>query len=204
LDEAGLHPPKLWAFAGSEGGCKYISFLILRQNNKMDFKQYIRDIQDFPQSGVVFKDISPLLKDPEAFRAAADAMIEMLGGQEVDKVIGIESRGFFFAPLLAASLTAGFVPVRKKGKLPADKISRTYSLEYGSDTLEIHSDSIVPGDRVLIHDDVLATGGTARASCQLVEELGGIVVQCNFLLELKFLNGQDKLKEYQLKSLVKY
>lgn len=170
----------------------------------MDFKQYIRDIQDFPQSGVVFKDISPLLKDPEAFRAAADAMIEMLGGQEVDKVIGIESRGFFFAPLLAASLTAGFVPVRKKGKLPADKISRTYSLEYGSDTLEIHSDSIVPGDRVLIHDDVLATGGTARASCQLVEELGGIVVQCNFLLELKFLNGQDKLKEYQLKSLVKY
>ena len=170
----------------------------------MDFKQYIRDIQDFPEEGVVFKDISPLLKNPKTFAAAAEAMIEMIGNQQVDKVIGIESRGFFFAPLIASRLNAGFVPVRKKGKLPADKISRTYALEYGNDTLEIHSDSIAKGDRVLIHDDVLATGGTARATCELVEALGGEVVQCNFLLELKFLNGREKLRGHQIRSLVRY
>ena len=170
----------------------------------MDFKQYIRDIQDFPEEGVVFKDISPLLKNPKTFTATAEAMIEMIGNQQVDKVIGIESRGFFFAPLIASRLNAGFVPVRKKGKLPADKISRTYALEYGNDTLEIHSDSIAKGDRVLIHDDVLATGGTARATCELVEALGGEVVQCNFLLELKFLNGREKLGGHQIRSLVRY
>ena len=170
----------------------------------MDFKDYIRDIQDFPEQGVVFKDISPLLKDSKAFKNALDAMLEMIGDHEVDKVIGIESRGFFFAPLLAAKLNAGFIPVRKKGKLPADTISRTYSLEYGNDTLEIHSDSIEQGDRILIHDDVLATGGTARATCEMVEALGGKVVQLNFLLELSFLNGASKLNGYQLKSLMKY
>ena len=111
---------------------------------------------------------------------------------------------FFFAPLLASKLHAGFVPVRKFGKLPADKISKTYSLEYGSDTLEIHSDSIQKGDRVLIHDDVLATGGTAKATCELVESLGGTVVQCNFLLEIEFLKGAEKLDGYQLRSLVRY
>lgn len=170
----------------------------------MDFTRYIRDIQDFPEPGVIFKDISPLLKDAKAFRMASEAMVGLIGNQKIDKVIGIESRGFFFATLLASKLDAGFVPVRKKGKLPADKISKTYSLEYGSDTLEIHSDSIEQGDKVLIHDDVLATGGTAKATCDLVEALGGIVVQCNFLLEIKFLNGASKLEAYPLRSLLKY
>ena len=170
----------------------------------MDFKDYIRDIQDFPEPGVLFRDISPLLKDPAAFEAATEAMLEMIGNSQIDKVIGIESRGFFFAPLLASRLNAGFVPVRKQGKLPADKISRTYTLEYGTDTLEIHSDSLEAGDRVLVHDDVLATGGTAKATCELVESLGGVVVQCNFLLELTFLKGIEKLPGYQVSSLVRY
>ena len=170
----------------------------------MDFKDYIRDIKDFPEEGVVFKDISPLLKDPAAFEGAKEALLEMIGDQRVDKVIGIESRGFFFAPILASSLNAGFVPVRKMGKLPADTISKTYILEYGQDTLEIHSDSIEKGDRVVIHDDVLATGGTAQATCELVEALGGEVVQCNFLLELVFLKGIEKLNGYPVKSLVTY
>ncbi|MCX2720552.1 adenine phosphoribosyltransferase [Lentiprolixibacter aurantiacus] len=170
----------------------------------MDFKTYVRDIQDFPEKGIVFKDISPLLKDERAFQAATKAMIAMVGNNAVDKVIGIESRGFFFAPLLAFELSAGFVPVRKVGKLPADKISRTYALEYGSDTLEIHSDSITKGDRVLIHDDVLATGGTARAACELVESLGGEVVLCHFLLELDFLNGRRRLENYPAKSLMAF
>ncbi len=170
----------------------------------MDFKDYIRDIKDFPEDGVVFKDISPLLKDPVAFDGAKEALLEMIGDQRVDKVIGIESRGFFFAPILASSLNAGFIPVRKMGKLPADTISKTYILEYGQDTLEIHSDSIEKGDRVVIHDDVLATGGTAQATCELVEALGGEVVQCNFLLELVFLKGIEKLNGYAVKSLVTY
>ena len=170
----------------------------------MDFKNYIRDIQNFPEPGVMFKDISPLLKDSRAFKAATEAMLAMIGDQKVDKVIGIESRGFFFAPLLASRLNAGFIPVRKIGKLPADKISRTYTLEYGNDTVEIHSDSIQKGDLVVIHDDVLATGGTARATRDLVETLGGQVVQCNFLLELEFLKGREKLNGYQIRSLVQY
>jgi len=170
----------------------------------MDFKNYIRDIHDFPEKGVTFKDITPLLKDPKALQSAADAMLKMIGDVKVDKVVGMESRGFFFAPILAAKLNAGFVPVRKAGKLPSDKISRTYALEYGKDTLEMHEDSINPGENVIIHDDVLATGGTAKATCELVEALGGKVLQCNFLLELLGLNGAAKLKGYAVKSLVSY
>ena len=170
----------------------------------MDFKTYVRDIHDFPEKGIVFKDISPLLKDKAAFQEATRALIDMVGNQPVDKVIGIESRGFFFAPLLAFELGAGFVPVRKVGKLPADKISRTYALEYGSDTLEIHSDSISKGDRVLIHDDVLATGGTAKATCELVESLGGKVVLCHFLLELNFLQGRKQLQGYPARALMTF
>ena len=170
----------------------------------MDFKNYIRDIHDFPEKGVTFKDITPLLKDAEALQAAAEAMLKMIGDMKVDKVVGMESRGFFFAPILASRLNAGFVPVRKVGKLPSDKISRTYSLEYGKDTLEMHADSIQPGENVIIHDDVLATGGTAKATCELVEALGGIVIQCNFLLELLNLKGAAKLNGYQIKSLVSF
>lgn len=170
----------------------------------MNFKNYIRDIHDFPEKGVTFKDITPLLKDAKALQAAADAMLKMIGNVKVDKVVGMESRGFFFAPILAAKLNAGFVPVRKVGKLPSDKISRTYALEYGNDTLEMHEDSINPGENVIIHDDVLATGGTAKATCELVEALGGKVLQCNFLLELLSLNGAAKLEGYAVKSLVSY
>jgi adenine phosphoribosyltransferase len=130
--------------------------------------------------------------------------LDLIGNHSIDKVVGIESRGFFFAPLLAAKLEAGFVPVRKPGKLPSDIISQNYTLEYGSGALEIHSDAITPNDRVLIHDDVLATGGTAAATCKLVEQLGATVVQCNFLLELGFLNGIEQIKSYSVSSLIKY
>nr|WP_322623828.1 adenine phosphoribosyltransferase [uncultured Flavobacterium sp.] len=159
----------------------------------MDLSSYIRDIQDFPKPGIIFKDITPLLANPEATKECVKLLLKNLDGQKIDKVVGAESRGFFFATLLAQELNAGFVPVRKPGKLPYDTISASYALEYGTDTLQIHSDAIQPGERVLIHDDVLATGGTAKALCELVERLGGEIVQCNFLMELSFLNGRDKL-----------
>ncbi|WP_086478379.1 MULTISPECIES: adenine phosphoribosyltransferase [Arenibacter] len=170
----------------------------------MEFNKYIRNIPDFPEKGIVFRDITPLLQDAAALAAAKEALLQLLEDKNIDKVVGMESRGFFFAPMLAVDLKAGFVPVRKPGKLPFSKISETYDLEYGKDTLEIHSDSIVYGDKVLIHDDVLATGGTASAVCRLVERLGGEVVQCNFLLELQDLKGSDKLSGYPIASLIKF
>jgi adenine phosphoribosyltransferase len=170
----------------------------------MDFKRLIRDIPDFPEKGIVFKDITPLLKDGKALNDCFHALFNLVTEKKIHKVVGMESRGFFFAPMLAAKLNAGFVPVRKNGKLPAMKIRETYSLEYGEDTLEIHSDSILKGERVLIHDDVLATGGTAKAVCELVERLGGEVVQCVFLLQLDALKGIDKLKGYKVDALLNY
>lgn len=170
----------------------------------MNLKELIRDIPDFPKAGVIYKDITPLLLNPEAMNSVTDQFIALLDGQKIDKVVGIESRGFFFATLLAQKLNAGFIPVRKPGKLPAEKHSQTYDLEYGKDTLEIHLDAIEPGDRVLLHDDVLATGGTAEATCKLIEKCGGEIVACNFLIELEFLNGADKLKKYQVQSLIRY
>lgn len=170
----------------------------------MDFNSYIRDIKDFPKEGVVFKDITPLLKDAKALKEAANALLELVGSQKVDKVVGMESRGFFFAPLLASKLEAGFVPVRKAGKLPDKTISEAYTLEYGEDVLEVHEDAIETGERILIHDDVLATGGTAQAVCKLVEKMGGEIVQCNFLIELNFLKGKEKLTSYEVKSLLQY
>ncbi|MBC6998216.1 adenine phosphoribosyltransferase [Cytophaga sp. FL35] len=170
----------------------------------MDFKSYIRDIQDFPKEGVVFKDITPLLKNGEALNQTVSALLELLDDKKIDKVVGMESRGFFFAPLLASKLGAGFVPVRKPGKLPAKTLQQSYDLEYGTDMLEVHQDSIAKGDKILVHDDVLATGGTAFATCELIERLGGEIVQCNFLIELTFLNGASKLNEYPTKSLIKY
>ncbi|MEC3965133.1 adenine phosphoribosyltransferase [Flagellimonas halotolerans] len=170
----------------------------------MDFTHYIRDIEDFPTPGVVFKDITPLLKDPSAFQKAADALLALVGNTKIDKVIGVDSRGFIFAPMLAEKLGAGFVTVRKSGKLPYKTISQSYDLEYGTGTLEIHSDAIEKGERVLVHDDVLATGGTAQAVCKLVEKLGGEVVQCNFLIELTFLNGAEKVKGYQKEVLLQF
>lgn len=159
----------------------------------MTLNQYIRDIQDFPKEGIMFKDITPLLANPKAVKECMALLLNNLKDRKIDTVVGVESRGFFFATLLAYELGAGFVPVRKPKKLPFDTISATYELEYGTDTLEVHSDAIKPGDRVLIHDDVLATGGTAKAVCELVERLGGEIVQCNFLMELSFLNGREKL-----------
>ncbi|MGB6152498.1 MAG: adenine phosphoribosyltransferase [Pricia sp.] len=170
----------------------------------MNLKPHIRDIPDFPSKGILFKDITPLLKDAEAMERATEALLELIGHKKIDKVVGMESRGFFFGPLLAARLKVGFVPVRKPGKLPAEKINVTYDLEYGSDTLEIHTDGIDKGDRILIHDDVLATGGTAKATCELVERLGGQIVQCNFLMILEALNGEVKLNGYDVQSLVRY
>lgn len=159
----------------------------------MTLNQYIRDIQDFPKEGVLFKDITPLLSNPKAVKECMALLLNNLRDRKIDTVVGVESRGFFFATLLAYELGAGFVPVRKPKKLPYETISATYELEYGTDTLEVHTDAIKPGDRVLIHDDVLATGGTAKAVCELVERLGGEIVQCNFLMELSFLNGREKL-----------
>ncbi|WP_318311580.1 adenine phosphoribosyltransferase [Flagellimonas crocea] len=170
----------------------------------MDFATYIRDIENFPKPGVVFKDITPLLKDPQAFQKAGAALLGLTANLKIDKVVGVDSRGFIFAPLMAEKMGAGFVPVRKSGKLPYKTVSESYDLEYGTDTLQIHADAIDVGDKVLVHDDVLATGGTAEAVCKLVERLGGEVVQCNFLIELTFLKGADKIKNYPKAALLQY
>lgn len=167
-------------------------------------KNYIRDIQDFPKEGISFKDITPLLLDPIARKNCLDVLVAPLKELSIDKVIGVESRGFFFGTLIAQELNAGFIPVRKPNKLPYETISASYDLEYGTDTLEIHTDAIQKGDRVLIHDDVLATGGTAKAVCELVEKLGGTIVQCNFIMELTFLNGREKLGEVPIFATVSY
>jgi adenine phosphoribosyltransferase len=170
----------------------------------MSLKKYIRDIQGFPKEGILFKDITPLLIDPKGRTECLKILVDSLKGKQIDKVIGVESRGFFFGMLIAQDLNVGFIPVRKPKKLPFDTISTSYDLEYGSDTLEIHTDAIQKGDRILIHDDVLATGGTAQAVCELVERLGGEIVQLNFLMELSFLNGREKIKEHELFSAITY
>ena len=170
----------------------------------MNLKNYIRDIQGFPKKEIVFKDITPLLLDPQATQKCLEELVNAVKDLQITTVIGVESRGFFFGTLLAQQLNVGFVPVRKPKKLPYQTISATYALEYGTDSLEIHIDAIKKGDRVLIHDDVLATGGTAAAVCELVERLGGVVVQCNFLMELSFLNGRDKIKNYDTFAVLTY
>lgn len=170
----------------------------------MVLEQYIRNIEDFPKSGIIFKDITPLLASPEATEECLQLLINSLKGKQIDKVVGVESRGFFFATLLAHHFKAGFIPVRKPKKLPFETISASYALEYGTDSLEIHIDAIQKGDKVLIHDDVLATGGTAKAVCELVEQLGGEIVQVNFLMELSFLYGREKIKEYDIYAALHY
>jgi adenine phosphoribosyltransferase len=170
----------------------------------MALANYIRDIQGFPKEGVLFKDITPLLIDPKATKECLEILVSSLKDKKIDKVIGVESRGFFFGMLIAQELNVGFVPVRKPNKLPYDTISASYQLEYGKDTLEIHTDAIQKGDKILIHDDVLATGGTAQAVCELVEKLGGEIVQLNFLMELSFLNGREKVKGYDVFSAMTY
>jgi len=167
-------------------------------------KAHIRDVPDFPKPGIVFKDITTLLKDAVAFRETVDLLTVLCGGRRVQKVVAIESRGFILGSLMAERLGAGFVPVRKPGKLPHRTRRASYELEYGTDALEIHEDALTGGERVLIVDDVIATGGTARATAELVEGLGGSVTALAFLLELGFLNGRAKLGGREVLSLIRY
>ena len=167
-------------------------------------KAAIRDVPDFPKKGIVFKDITTLLKDPALFRRTVDLLTVLSGDRPVDKVVAIESRGFILGGVLASRLGAGFVPVRKPGKLPARTLRASYALEYGTDSLEIHEDALNKGERVLIVDDVIATGGTAHAVGELVDRLGAKVVAYAFLVELSFLNGRDKLAGREVLSLIRY
>ncbi len=169
-----------------------------------NLKLLIREIPDFPKPGILFYDITTLLKDKDGLRGVIDALKSRYEGAPIDIVIGVEARGFIFAPALAYALGAGFVPVRKPKKLPAECARISYDLEYGSDTLEVHRDAIAPGARVLIVDDLLATGGTARAVAQLVEQLGGTVAGLAFVVELTFLSGRDRLSGYNIFSLLAY
>jgi len=169
-----------------------------------DLKQLIREVPDFPKAGINFYDITTLLKHPEGLRRTVDALADQFAGEKVDAVIGVEARGFIFAPALAYHLGTGFVPVRKPRKLPAECASISYDLEYGRDTLEIHRDAVGAGQRVIIADDLLATGGTAKAVCNLVEGLGGTVAGLVFVVELEFLPGRQKLDGYDVRSLIKY
>ena len=167
-------------------------------------KASIRDVPDFPSPGIVFRDLTPLLGDAEAFRLTVDALAEPFKGRKIDKVVGIEARGFILAAPVAYGLGAGFVPVRKPGKLPWRTEAQEYALEYGFDGLEVHADAVLAGDDVLIVDDVIATGGTARAAVQLVDRLGGTIAGLAFAVELTFLAGREKLEGYEIVSLVTY
>jgi adenine phosphoribosyltransferase len=167
-------------------------------------KALVRDVPDFPQDGIVFKDITPLLADELAFSTVIDLIVVHFGRGNVDKVVGIEARGFILASPVAYHFGAGFVPVRKKDKLPWETEAAEYSLEYGTATLEIHKDAVTPGERVLVVDDVLATGGTARATAELVERIGGKVVGLAFLIELGFLKGRERIAGYDLFTLLEY
>jgi adenine phosphoribosyltransferase len=169
-----------------------------------DLAGYIRSISGFPKPGIVFRDITTLLKDPDGLRQAADALSARYENAGITKVVGIEARGFILGSILADRLGAGFVPVRKPGKLPAPAVRETYELEYGSDAIEVHTDAISRGDRVLVHDDLLATGGTAAAACALVERLGGTIVEVSFLIELAFLRGRLRLPGKTIHALITY
>ncbi len=170
----------------------------------MKLEKYIRDIPDFPKKGILFKDITTLLSDKKAFKKAINEIAKLLKGRSVDYIVAAESRGFIFGGALACKLNCGFIPVRKPGKLPSKTYQYTYSLEYGKDSLEIHRDAFPSASRVLVLDDLLATGGTALASAKLVEKLKGKVTAIVFLVELTFLKGRNKLKKYPVYSLIKY
>ena len=167
-------------------------------------KQSIRSIPDFPKKGILFRDITTLLKEPQRFKDAVEIIAEKYIEQRIDKVIAVEARGFIFGGAIAYKLGAGFIPVRKKGKLPAEVLEATYELEYGTDTLQVHRDAISRNDKVLIVDDLLATGGTAKAVCQLIEEIGAEIVGIEFLIELTDLQGIGKLKGYPVHSIIKF
>jgi adenine phosphoribosyltransferase len=170
----------------------------------MDLKKFIRDVPDFPIEGIVFKDITTLLIDHEASNYTLETLYNLCKNKGITKVVGIESRGFIFGNALALKLGVGFVPIRKPGKLPAETVSESYQLEYGTDTIEIHKDALAPDDKVLLHDDLLATGGTMEAAAKLIEKLGAQVCQISFLIELSFLKGRDKISGYEVHSLIDY
>ncbi len=169
-----------------------------------ELKKIIRDVPDFPKEGILFKDITTLLQDTDAFKKTVDAMYDKYKDMKIDKVLGIEARGFIFAPILAYKLGAGFIPVRKPGKLPSSTVSVSYELEYGTDTLELHKDAINEGESVLIVDDLLATGGTAEAVAKLVNNMGGKIAGAGFVIELEFLDGREKLEGTEVFSLLKF
>ncbi len=170
----------------------------------MNFEKYIRDIPDFPKKGIIFKDITTLLANGDAFKSVIDHIAKRYKGEKIDKIVGIESRGFIFGGVLAYILNSGFVPARKAGKLPFKTISESYSLEYGENVIELHEDGIAKGEKVLIADDLLATGGTAKAVVKLVEKLGGDIIGIEFLIELDFLRGRDKIGGYNINSVIHY
>jgi adenine phosphoribosyltransferase len=170
----------------------------------LDLRNRVRDVPDFPKPGIVFKDLMPLVADPTYFRETIDRLEALARPKQPDIILGAEARGFIFGGALADRLSCGFVPARKPGKLPWETVEATYDLEYGTDRLQVHADAISKGTRVIVHDDVLATGGTARAKTELVEALGGEVVGLLFVVELAFLNGRDKLAGYDVESLITY
>ena len=170
----------------------------------MDLAKMIRDVPDFPKEGILFKDITTLIKEPQAFREVIDRLADHYAGQEIDLVVAVEARGYIFGAPIAYKLGAGFVPVRKEGKLPAETVREEYELEYGTDSVEMHRDAIRPGQKVLIVDDLIATGGSAAATARLVERLGGEVVSIAFLIELTFLKGVEKLKDYDVFTMIEY
>jgi adenine phosphoribosyltransferase len=170
----------------------------------VDLKRFVREVPDFPRPGIGFKDITPLLRDPTALDAAIDGVAEFGRGLEVEFVVAAEARGFILGGAVARELGAGFIPARKPGKLPNETISAEYELEYGLDELELHADALAGGARVLVHDDLLATGGTARALCDLVEGTGAEIVGCAFLVELSFLNGRSQLEPHRVHALISY
>lgn len=176
----------------------------MKSNSLQEIQEAIVSVQDFPKKGVVFRDITPVLEDNLLRNKVLDLLLTQIEPHSIDKVVGVESRGFFFGILLAQKLGVGFVPVRKKGKLPRAVCSATYQLEYGSDQLEVHLESIQKGDRILIHDDVLATGGTVNAVGNMIKDLGGTIVQYNFLIELEQLGGKSKIEDSPIYSLLKY
>ena len=172
--------------------------------SEVDLRAYVRDIPDFPRPGIVFKDITPMLLEPAALKAAVESLADVALPLEPDIVVAAEARGFILGAALALKLNVGFVPARKPGKLPHEVVSAQYELEYGTDSLEMHADAVSGGARVLLHDDLLATGGTARAVCELADRLGAEVVGCVFLVELTFLGGRQRLEPYPVHSLLRY
>ena len=170
----------------------------------MDLKQVIRTIPDFPEKGILFRDITTVLHNPIALKEAVDQVAEKLSGIEFDLVVGPESRGFIFGMPIAYNLGKGFIPVRKAGKLPYETVKKNYALEYGTATIEMHTDAVAPGQRVVIIDDLLATGGTSKAIAELIEEVGGIVAHMSFFIELRTLGGRNLLKNYDLSSIINY